>query len=1005
MAMVIKNNLAAMETLNILNQNNSKLGKALAKVSSGQKINSAGDDASGLAISERMRVQLRALDQDQQNVQNGASMLRIAEGGVQNIVDTIRSMKELAIDAANDSNTDEDRRVIQKELNQRIATINDVALGTQFNGKRLIDGTYAQKLVTETKTTGWKEPPKTFTMVPGKTYIKTVNADGSRTIVGENDVKNMTRSFTGVNSSITSPTSLKAGGSSSFTADIGFIGTNSTWNWASAYQDKKFSGQQTSTVYFEDTQTNPSTPQQVMKAFMKSLDEATTSGSDVLDEAINYATGGTITDKAELVSNFMRDLNAASSYTDFLSDKCGIILGNADTGAITGSDAGGSTTKTAESVVPETVAVTSWGLPTTGSSTTIEGLTVNWPTAGVSGRGFTDAEKHILKGLNSDWIQKSLALVQESYGLDFTYSDASVKTINVKFEEKNDNTLAYVSHSYNTSTGKASSLNLVVNMKYYKDIDPNSEDGALNTSSSMYHQAGYLDRTIAHEFTHAVMAANINYFSSLPMYIKEGAAELVHGIDDERQTNIVNLLNTTSGKTKLQTIFNSGGTQGDSDPYAAGYVLLRYLAKQGAGNTISKSDTVYNDSYTSSVPKSKETGVAINFAGSESADGSALTFPDSFDEQGITILCGGCEQYINIVFDKDMTIGQGTLTSTPLSDTSTRMRRDYRVGIGGATSTDDLAKAIFEGLKNTSGRSTSKDITVKHSDDSTEVVCLGIDETHNVRIAKNPDYPSGSGSEYVFVKEKDLAMLFIDSGTIEATGGAGSKDNAPEGTVQQMLDNSGNKILDENGNQIPYIQTIKVTEETTVNLWDPIIETVTERVGTPLVVHSGTQAGQSTNHYINNMQTSALTAGQIFDDNGNLINSNDRERYNALSHDSTKQAEWLRTLNTVENMTIDDISVTTVENANLAIRVLDGALEYSLDTATTLGAYLQRLESTENNIVTTIENTTASESVIRDADMAKEMTNYTKANVLLQAAQSMLSQANQNPANVLSLLR
>ena len=103
-------------------------------------------------------------------------------------------------------------------------------------------------------------------------------------------------------------------------------------------------------------------------------------------------------------------------------------------------------------------------------------------------------------------------------------------------------------------------------------------------------------------------------------------------------------------------------------------------------------------------------------------------------------------------------------------------------------------------------------------------------------------------------------------------------------------------------------------------------------------------------------------------------------------------------------MSIDDISVTTVRDANIAIRVLDGALEYALDNATTLGAYLQRLEYTENNIVTTQENTIASESTIRDADMAKEMTEYTKANILMQSSQAMLAQANQNASGILDLL-
>ena len=139
MAMVVKNNMSAVNTLNILNKNQSALAKSLQKVSSGMKINSAGDDASGYAISERMRVQIRSLDQDNQNTQNGNSMMRTAEGAVSSTVEILKTLKEKAINAANDTNTDEDRRTIQKEINQMVDQIDDNALAT-YNGKYLVDG-------------------------------------------------------------------------------------------------------------------------------------------------------------------------------------------------------------------------------------------------------------------------------------------------------------------------------------------------------------------------------------------------------------------------------------------------------------------------------------------------------------------------------------------------------------------------------------------------------------------------------------------------------------------------------------------------------------------------------------------------------------------------------------------------------------------------------------------------------------------------------------------------
>ena len=144
MAMVVKNNMSALTTLNTLNKNTNALSKSLQKVSSGMKINSAADDASGYAISERMRVQIRSLDQANSNAQNGGSMMKVAEGAVSSTVELLKTLKEKAVNAANDTNTDADRATIQKEMDQSIDQINDNANVT-FNGQYLVDGSKNKK--------------------------------------------------------------------------------------------------------------------------------------------------------------------------------------------------------------------------------------------------------------------------------------------------------------------------------------------------------------------------------------------------------------------------------------------------------------------------------------------------------------------------------------------------------------------------------------------------------------------------------------------------------------------------------------------------------------------------------------------------------------------------------------------------------------------------------------------------------------------------------------------
>lgn len=149
MAMVVKNNISALNTLNTMTRNNNALSKSLEKVSSGMKINSAADDASGYAISEKMRVQIRSLDQANQNAQNGNKLLKTAEGAVSSTIEIIKTLKEKVINAANDTNTTQDRETIQKELDQAIDQINDNANVT-FNGKTLVDGSMNKEIKNKT---------------------------------------------------------------------------------------------------------------------------------------------------------------------------------------------------------------------------------------------------------------------------------------------------------------------------------------------------------------------------------------------------------------------------------------------------------------------------------------------------------------------------------------------------------------------------------------------------------------------------------------------------------------------------------------------------------------------------------------------------------------------------------------------------------------------------------------------------------------------------------------
>ena len=140
--MIINNNIAALNAYRNTNDVNTRVDKTMEKLSSGLRINKAGDDAAGLAISEKMRGQVKGLDMATKNAQNGISMIQTSEGALNESHSIIQRMRELAVQAANDTNTDEDRQKLQLEGTQLVEELDRIASTTEFNTRTLMDGEY-----------------------------------------------------------------------------------------------------------------------------------------------------------------------------------------------------------------------------------------------------------------------------------------------------------------------------------------------------------------------------------------------------------------------------------------------------------------------------------------------------------------------------------------------------------------------------------------------------------------------------------------------------------------------------------------------------------------------------------------------------------------------------------------------------------------------------------------------------------------------------------------------
>ncbi|MBE6068670.1 MAG: flagellin [Clostridium lundense] len=139
--MIINHNLNAMNAHRNMGSNINSAGKSMEKLSSGLRINRAGDDAAGLAISEKMRGQIRGLDQGQRNAQDAISLIQTAEGALNETHSILQRMRELAVQSTTATNTTADRAALQKEFSQLSSEIDRIASQTNFNTLKLIDGT------------------------------------------------------------------------------------------------------------------------------------------------------------------------------------------------------------------------------------------------------------------------------------------------------------------------------------------------------------------------------------------------------------------------------------------------------------------------------------------------------------------------------------------------------------------------------------------------------------------------------------------------------------------------------------------------------------------------------------------------------------------------------------------------------------------------------------------------------------------------------------------------
>lgn len=317
-----------------------------------------------------------------------------------------------------------------------------------------------------------------------------------------------------------------------------------------------------------------SNAKEVIRTFMRALAYNGLSSDNSADQTIRLTSKNRYGSLAEATERFLHDCR---DYNHVVVNT-GLNLHNEDTGSIFGSDAEVGNSLNAEDVIPEEDKL-SEDLPDVIHKV---GLTLYVPS------NLSETQKNIVRALNTWWLENNLNMIKEGYGISFEDPGTTFSDMNLRFIRDTElGILAYV--NFSTANGQIlRNRELVINETYFENYNTSDPNGMPKDLWAKF----YLDRIIAHELVHAVMGATMPGFGMLPLFLKEGAAELIHGIDDVRSFTINGILRSTTCQDVLRQysdptikyavnlLDGDKRKQNQEGFYVTGYLFLRWMAKQ-----------------------------------------------------------------------------------------------------------------------------------------------------------------------------------------------------------------------------------------------------------------------------------------------------------------------------------------------------------------------------------------------------------------------------------------
>ena len=1091
--MRIYHNIPALNAWRNSTLTSTLMGRSLERLSTGLRINRAADDAAGLAISEKMRAQIRGLEQASRNAQDGISLIQTAEGALNETHSILQRMRELAVQAANDTYTSTDRAEIQKEIDQLVEEVDRIAATTEFNNKKLLDGTTSALVSTD----------KLSTKVYMRDGLRVLDQFGQKAAGGGN-YKLAITAEAGVNEVQKSDIfKIKHEGSSTEVDEVQAgaydVGSqNAEWGIDLSSKDGITTGTVTFRISFVADGTTYTTDDiNFTGAYTAGLRSRISSSLASLDTAAFSA--GTFDVQGTSLSTLSVTFQSALATTtitnfqllDGTSSSAGMtVAATADFAYLDiqggpGALASLKLTATAGTTAVITVRAVSGSVTQSIQIAIMSGTAESSYMAdpntlvvviGTAGTTSSALATQILSALDTEFGAGAYSAVDTSTGdLTITYTavttpvtvdvsgyqeaavaisiegtaGASAHTVSVQLISGTGSTY-FDSASYTVYVSLGTAGNTIAVSSMATIIQSALDSAGIGTYTVSALVSGFFTAGTDNQTATLTGASDAASTSETQAAHLSGAANEIQDVTVEGATGGTFTLTHTVSEVQNLAVGTANGTftftvgtattsaLGESASASAIQAALEGLGTVGSGNvTVESTGTgAFRIRFDGSIGAS---GMTVSAAGAS----AALTLGTAYAQAETgEIAYNATAAQVQSALESLSTIGTGNVTVAMSGDSWQVTFAGTQGGIeqnlleidGGSLikapgEIGDLASGDtklydIDRFWDSSGNfvlETPQTITLVQGDGSKATFTLSEADTINDVVSKL-NVAIGEGLAQLDVDALTSAnatnfVSYVEEGSEDADG---LESVAGTFVIRSAIAGNEGKITFVGDDATINALSLTVIQQARNNYYE--VDVIEAHAGTLVaedvklaenklvgIVHQNVDVEFASSEGIQvswdaDAKNFVFAGGSAYT-TATYVHLADRTM---VLHIGANQKQDIGT--GIGNMSADalgisGIQVTSNGLANKAIGLLDNAISTVSSERAKLGALQNRLDHTINNLGVSMENLTAAESRIRDADMAKEIMEFTKLQILLQSANAMLGQANQLPQNVLQLLR